>query len=253
MKNEQYSALAHVYDVLNSEVDYRGWAAFLDRAVKKHERVKTELVLDLACGTGAVTLPLAALGYDMTGVDRSEDMLAEARARAMAEGREDVLWLCQDMREFELYGTVDAAVCCLDSVNYLLRTEDIRRCFALVHNYLIPDGIFIFDVNTPHKFETVYADRAYVLEAEGVYCGWQNFYNPRSRVCDFCLDIFTENGDGTYTRTQECQRERAYSHRTLEKLLKESGFELLERVSGFDFAPAEESDERWFYIARAKK
>lgn len=253
MKHEQYSALARVYDALNSEVDYCGWAAFLDRAIRRHERVRTSLVLDLACGTGAVTLPMAELGYDMTGVDLSGDMLAEARTRAMEEGHGEILWLCQDMREFELYGTVDATVCCLDSVNYLTRTEDVRRCFRLVHNYLIPDGVFIFDVNTPHKFETVYAERSYVLEAEGVYCGWQNFYNPKTHTCDFCLDIFTENEDGTYTRTEETQRERAYSHRTVEKLLRECGFELLERVSDFDFTPATDGDERWFYIARAKK
>ena len=250
---EQYSALARVYDVLNSGVDYREWAAFLDRTIRQYATVPTELVLDLACGTGAVTLPLAELGYDMTGVDLSADMLAVARERAMEAGRGDILWLCQDMRAFELYGTVDAAVCCLDSINYLLKTEDIRRCFSLVHNYLVPDGIFIFDVNTPYKFETVYADRSYVLEAEGVYCGWQNFYNPKTRICDFCLDIFAENEDGTYTRTEECQRERAYSHKTVQKLLADTGFELLARVSDFDQTPATETDERWFYVARAKK
>lgn len=253
MKNEQYSALARVYDVLNSEVDYRGWAAFLDRAIRQYQSTETALVLDLACGTGAVTLPLAELGYDMTGIDLSADMLAVARERAAEAGRGDILWLCQDMRSFELYGTVDATVCCLDSLNYLLTTEDLRKTLRLVHNYLIPDGVFIFDLNTPYKFEEVYGDRSYVLEAEGVYCGWQNFYNPKSRICDFCLDIFTEEEDGSYTRTSESQRERAYSPRTVEKLLRECGFELLARVGDFDFTPACDRDERHFYIARAKK
>ena len=253
MKNEQYSALARVYDALNSEVDYGGWASFLDTAIKKHGTIKTELVLDLACGTGAVTLPMAELGYDMTGVDLSPDMLTVARERAAEEGRSEILWLCQDMRDFELYGTVDAVVCCLDSINYLTKTEDVRKCFSLVHNYLAPNGLFLFDVNTPHKFETVYADHTYVLEADGIYCGWQNDYNATRRTCDFCLDIFSENEDGTYTRTEEIQRERAYSHRTLAKLLSECGFELIDRVSDFDFTPAAETDDRWFYVARAKK
>ena len=157
------------------------------------------------------------------------------------------------MRDFELYGTVDAVVCCLDSINYLTKTEDVRKCFSLVHNYLAPDGLFLFDVNTPHKFETVYADHTYVLEADGIYCGWQNDYNATRRTCDFCLDIFSENEDGTYTRTEEIQRERAYSHRTIAKLLSESGFELIDRVGDFEFTPATETDDRWFYVARAKK
>ena len=253
MSARQYSALARVYDALNAEVDYEGWAAFLDRAIRRYERTRTSLVLDLACGTGAVTLPLAALGYQMTGVDLSEEMLSVARERAAEVGRGEILWLCQDMRAFELYGTVDATVCCLDSLNYLTRTEDVRACLSLIRNYLIPDGVLIFDVNTPSKFASVYGDRSYILESDGVYCGWQNFYNPKSRTCDFYLDIFTENEDGTYTRTEEVQRERAYSHRTLAKLLGECGFELLDRVSDFDFTPAADGDERWFYIARAKK
>lgn len=253
MKNEQYSALARVYDALNSEVDYPAWADFLSRAIRKYERTETSLVLDLACGTGKITFELEKLGYDMTGIDLSEEMLAVAREQAYRTGKNDILWLCQDMTEFELYGTVDATVCCLDSLNYLLKTADLARCFALVHNYLIPDGIFLFDVNSPRKFETVYGENAYVLEADGIYCGWQNRYHPKTKICDFCLDIFEEQADGSYERTSELQRERAYSDKTIRKLLADAGFEMLEWVSDFAFTPATDSDDRWFYAARAKK
>ena len=253
MKNEQYSALAKVYDALNSEVDYAAWAAFLARMIREHQSADTSLVLDLACGTGRITFELERLGYDMTGIDLSEDMLAVARERALEEGKNGILWLCQDMTDFELYGTVDATVCCLDSLNYLLKTEDLARCFSLVHNYLIPDGIFLFDVNTPHKFKTVYGDNAYILEADGIYCGWQNVYHPKTGICDFHLDIFEEQEDGSYERTFEHQRERAYSDRTLRRLLADAGFEILACVSDFDLTPATDEDDRWFYVARAKK
>ena len=150
---EGYHAIAGVYDRLNQELNYEAWADFFEQCFDRFLEEKPTLVLDLACGTGRMTRTLARRGYDMIGVDGSEDMLSEAYAAS--EG-EPILYLRQDMRSFELYGTVGAVVSCLDSINYLLTEDDLCKTFRLVHNYLDPDGLFIFDVNSPYKFENIY-------------------------------------------------------------------------------------------------
>ena len=248
--NRPYSALAECYDRLNAHIDYTGWAKALSERLRGLGVPDGALVLDLACGTGNVTLPLAALGYDMIGVDISPDMLNAARQK---NGADQVLWLCQDMRAFELYGTVGAVVCCLDSVNYLTGKIGLRKCFSLVHNYLDPDGIFLFDVNSPYKFKHIYGDQQYVLDAEGVYCGWKNFYDEESGLCDFELSIFSEREDGSWHRFDENQRERCWSVKTLSSLLTACGFEILSVSSDLSGTPVEETSARIFFACRAIK
>ena len=210
-----------------------------------------------------MSLELAKRGYDMTGVDYSPEMLDIARDAAEREGLSDkMLWLLQDMRELELYGTVGAAVCCLDSLNYLLCEEDLKRVFSLVHNYLDPNGLFLFDMNTPYKFSEVYGDNAYILEDEiavgeegscAVFCGWQNEFHPDTQICDFYLSVFRENEDGGYDRSDEHQQERCYSWETVEKLLRDCGFDLLGVWRNFEECEPTETTERWYVAARAVK
>ena len=129
----------------------------------------------------------------MVGVDRSEEMLAEAKCAAEKTPHgEEVLWLEQDMTSFDLFGTVDATVCSLDCINHLTKKQDLASCLALVHNFLVPDGLFLFDVNTPYKFENIYSDRAYLLEDDGVLCAWQNDYHRRSKLCRFYISLFIQ-------------------------------------------------------------
>ena len=187
---EGYSAIAGVYDKLNKDIDYSGWADFFETCFEKYLGARPELVLDLACGTGRMTRELSARGYDMIGIDGSADMLGEA----YSQGGEGILYLLQDMREFELYGTVGATVCCLDSLNYLLDAKDLKKTFSLVHNYSDPDALFMFDMNTPHKFERVYLQG----KAEGLLLvlggtpqfledprrGLFSYEALRSRLCD---------------------------------------------------------------------
>lgn len=250
-----YDLIAPIYDGINEELDYSAWADFIEKIIKRHyTKGAPELVLDLGCGTGRMTLELAERGYDMTGVDYSVEMLDAARERAAkASLGEKILWLCQDMREFELYGTVDVTVSCLDSINHLTRPADLKKCFSLVHNYLIPDGLFIFDVNGKAKFETVYADRSYVMEGEDSFCIWQNYYNPRSRLCDFYITLFKERVDGSYDRYDEEQRERMYTIRALKAMLLECGFEFLGAYSDFDFSEATDCDQRIYLVAKCIK
>ena len=257
---EGYEAIARVYDKLNAEIDYTSWASFFEECFDRYLPHRPELVLDLACGTGRMTLELAARGYDMIGVDGSADMLGEALLQN--DGRYSILWLQQDMRSFELYGTVGAVTCCLDSLNYLLTPEDLAKCFATTHNYLDPDGLFLFDMNTPYKFEHVYGNNAYVLEDEivwedgeksAIYCGWQNTYHPESLLCDFDLSLFEEDTDGRYRRSDEHQVERCYDLKTVKSLLQKAGFELLGVWGGFDFSEPRPDCERWYFAARAIK
>ncbi len=261
---EGYNAIARVYDLLNAEIDYTAWADFVEACFSRYQKEKPQLVLDLACGTGSMTLELASRGYDMIGVDGSAEMLNVGFERN--NGQHSILWLLQDMRTFELYGTVSAVTCCLDSLNYLLSPKDLEQTLRCVHNYLDPDGLFLFDMNTPYKFQTVYADNAYVLEDElvwdagtdhedraAVFCGWQNHYDPSNRICDFYLTLFCEDADGRYRREEEHQQERCYSVEELTALLEKTGFELLGLWSDYAFSPATEKTERWYFCARAKK
>ncbi len=249
-----YSAIAGVYDRLNKDIDYGAWADMIENCFSRFGAPRPEIILDLACGTGRMTRELAKRGYDMIGVDGSSDMLGEA----YMEGTEGILYLLQDMREFELYGTVGATLCCLDSLNYLLEPKDLAKTFSLVHNYSDPDALFIFDMNTPYKFENTYSNNAYVLEDEtedgrAIYCGWQNFYDSETKICDFYLSVFEEDEDGAYYRSDEQQKERCYTKDEIIKALSDTGFELVDVFGGYDMSKPDEKCERWYFVARAKK
>jgi len=252
--SEGYTAIAKVYEKLNKQVPYKRYADFIEACFDRFMTEKPSLILDLACGTGKLTRELAKRSYDMTGVDGSAEMLSEAiKKKSMS----DILYLQQDLTDFELYGTVDATVCTLDSLNYLLDDGELDKCFHLVHNYLIPNGLFIFDMNSPYKFENVYSDNSYILEdavgGKEIYCGWQNFYDKKSKLCDFFLTLFNENKDGSYERSEEHQTERCYSLYEVEKALENNHLELIGVYSDFNFNEINNKTERWYFVARAKK
>lgn len=247
-----YDLLAPFYDAINADIDYVKWADFIEDILKKECRSRPELVLDLGCGTGKMTLELAKRGYDMTGIDYSPEMLDIARSAAEKSG-DDVLWLCQDMREFELYGTVDAAVCCLDCINHLEKISDVKKCFSLVHNYLIPDGIFIFDINGRYKFENVYADNTYAMEEDGGFCVWENYYDEKSKICDFYITLFEECADGRYNRHEETQSEKMYTLAEMKNALEKTGMEFLYAFGDFDFSPGSDECERIYIVAKCRK
>lgn len=247
-----YDLLAPFYNAINADIDYSEWADFIEKILKKECKARPELVLDLGCGTGKMTLELARRGYDMTGIDYSFEMLDIARNEAEKEGH-DVLWLCQDMREFELYGTVDAAVCCLDCINHLEETEDLEKCFSLVHNYLIPNGIFIFDINGKYKFENIYADNTFAMEEEGGLCVWENYYDSDSRLCDFYITLFKEGDDGRYDRYDETQTERMYTVAEIKSALEKCNMEFMYALGDFNFTPGSDECERIYIVAKCRK
>ncbi len=249
-----YDLIAPIYDKINGSIDYVKWADFIEKTVKKEYSGTPELWLDLGCGTGRMTLELLRRGYDMTGVDASPEMLDAARCAALEAGLSDkLLLLCQDMRSFELYGTVDVTVSCLDCINHLLTPKDLKACFSLVHNYLSPDGLFIFDINGKHKFENVYSDRAYIMEEDGAVLLWQNDYNPKTKLCGFYITLMQECSDGRYERYDELGRERMYTLLSVKRALLDCGFEFIGAYSDFEFKEGTDEDERIYIAARCKK
>jgi len=247
-----YDLLAPYYNAINADIDYSKWADFIEVIFKKECKTRPELVLDLGCGTGKMTLELAKRGYDMTGIDYSPEMLDIARDEA-EKMMYDILWLCQDMCEFELYGTVDAVVCCLDCINHLDDESDLDKCFDLVHNYLIPDGVFIFDINGRYKFENIYADNTYAMEEEGGVCVWENYYDSNSRICDFYITLFKECDDGRYERYDETQSEKMYTLGEIKTALEKNNLELLHAFGDFDLSPGNDDCERIYIVAKCRK
>ena len=250
---EQYSNLAKCYDRLNSSFDYEALARFLASEIRENQKADTSLVLDLACGTGKLTLLLRELGFDMTGVDLSEEMLMVARDTCDQKGINNILWLNQDMTDFELYGTVDACVCTLDSLNYLTSLDNLKKCLLLVKNYLIPDGVFVFDLNTPYRFEMIYGNNSYILEDKDTLLAWQNHYSKRSKICSFYLSIFERQSDDSYIRYDEIQREKCYSMKQIKSLLKELDFEIINVYGDTQKSPVTEESEKWYFTVRNKK
>ena len=249
--NGGYEALAPVYDRLNRDVDYTAWAEFIKENFRRFSALPHEpsLLLDIGCGTGSMTLALADAGYDMTALDLSEDMLSVAAERARKENK-SILFLQEDMTDFELYGTVDGVVCALDGINHLTDTGLLIDCFTTVARYLNPGGLFCFDVNTPHKFKTQYADNDYLLEQDGAVCCWSNRLSAKGNICDFYLTVFEEQENGLYKRTDGVQRERCYSKRTLEKCIREAGLEVVSFTDSFNFTEPVKDALRWYFTCR---
>lgn len=249
-----YGPLANVYDRLNSDIDYKSWADFIEACFIKFAHNRPEIILDLGCGTGRMTYEMVSRGYDMIGVDNSTEMLSVAVERR--EKSENPLFLLQDMRSFELYGSVGAVISCLDSINYLTDDGDLHRCLFNVVNYLEPGGVFLFDINTPYKFEHIFGNNSYILEDEDdkdnscIYCGWQNFYNTETRLCDFYLTIFEETEDGKYSRSDEQQTERCYTMQEICESLAEVGLEFCGVWGDINFGNIKEDSERWYIVAR---
>lgn len=243
-----YEVFAQVYDALTRNVDYPARAAYLDKLIRRYGN-GGEIVLDLACGTGSLTVELEKLGYDMIGVDKSGAMLMQAQEKAMRLGK-SILFLCQGMEELDLYGTVDAAVCMLDSVNHVTEEALLQRAFDRVALFLHPEGVFVFDVNTAYKGREVLGDNAFVYDCDEAFCAWQNHWVEDTLTTQVTLDFFLPLEDGCYERVGEEFEERVYPQETLEEMLGNSGLRI-EAVFGEDsFAPPGEREQRLIYVVK---
>ena len=240
-----YEFLAPSYDALTADVDYARWADYLEKHFARRG-IPGKRVLDLACGTGSLTLELCRRGYEMTGVDFSGDMLALAEEKCREAGYSP-RFFCQGMERLTLPGEVDACVCCLDSVNYVLQPEKLRRAFARVHRSLAPGGVFIFDADTPEKLESM-DGQVFLDETETEYCVWRGEYSPKRRVCSFWMDIFRKEGQ-LWRRGEELHQEYAYTMDELESYLKEAGFVSVKRYGELSRCAPREGEQRIFFVA----
>ena len=242
-----YANFAYIYDRLMSDVDYSRWADHIQGIFRKYS-FSPRLVLDLGCGTGSLCLELTKRGYEMIGIDSSADMLSCARNKFEAEGF-DVLLINQDMTDFELYGTVDAIVCTMDSINYVTDSESVVRLFKLVRNYLNPGGLFIFDVNTLYKLKNILGNNVFYSTEDDIAYIWQNRFNSKKRTCEFELTFFVKNGE-LYTRFEETHVEKAFTQEEIEKFIDGSGLRLLDVFDDLSFEKPSEKSERIFFICR---
>ncbi|MFA9381383.1 MAG: class I SAM-dependent methyltransferase [Acetanaerobacterium sp.] len=242
-----YHIFAKYYDQLTADVGYIQRAAYFDSLLARHGN-GGRLLLDLACGTGSLTVALAQRGYDMIGVDGSYEMLS----RAMEKSPENlgIQYLCQTMQGLDMYGTVDACVCALDSINHVTSEKSLSRSFARVALFLDPDGVFLFDANTPSKHENTLADNTFVYDYGDVYCVWQNSYHQSSRTTTIRLDFFEHRQTGEYTRSTEQFEERAYTLAELSAMLLSAGLEIVACYGDDSLDPIKDDTQRMIIAAK---
>ncbi len=244
---EAYTGFAEVYDIFMDNVPYKQWSQYLISLLKEYG-IEDGLVCELGCGTGKMTELLSAEGYDMIGIDSSSEMLSIAMKNREVDN--NILYLCQDMREMELYGTVKAVVSVCDSMNYLLSEEDLLTTFRLVNNYLDPGGIFIFDMNTKYKYSVLLGDRTICENRESCSFIWENYYDEEDCINDYELTLFVQEEEDLFRRFEEVHYQRAYDVDTVKELLTESGLELLGVFDAFTKEPPTKKSERLYFVAR---
>lgn len=251
---EAYTGFARVYDIFMDNVPYGEWGRYLYSLLREYG-VGSGLVLDLGCGTGAMTEILAGYGYDMIGVDNSEDMLEIALEKKMQSGY-DILYLLQDMREFELYGTVRAVVSVCDSVNYITDPDELSEVFRLVNNYLDPGGIFIFDFNTEYKYREILGEQTIAEDRGECSFIWDNCYYEEERINEYDLTLFIRDEAAShadselYRKYQETHFQRGYTLDEVRGLIARSGLEFVAAYDAFTKEEPGEKSERVYVIAR---
>ncbi len=249
-KMSSYETLAGCYDAFTQDVDYSRWADYLTELFLEFD-TQVDQILDLACGTGSLSVILAERGYEVIGVDASEDMLAVAQSKAWQVQGIPPMFLNQTMEELDLYGTVDAAVCCLDSLNYLTEYEALKAAFGRLRFFVRPGGLFIFDVNTKAKFEKL-DGCAFLRDNSDYFCAWSAQYSSSEKLCTFFYDIFRKNGT-MWSRSQEEHVERAHSKEEIEAALSSAGFTLEAEFGELSLQPPKTDEQRIFYVARRNR
>lgn len=275
---EAYTDFASVYDTFMDETPYEEWAEFIHGLIKEYgisepvvqvsaedKRCKADedniskteildseknLVLDLGCGTGTLTELLAQKGYDMIGVDFSQEMLNVAMAKKEKSGSE-ILYLCQDMRELDLYSTIGTVISVCDSVNYLLEEEEVIETFRLVNNYLYPGGLFVFDFNTLYKYEQVIGDTTIAENREDCSFIWDNYYHEEECINEYDLTIFIKEAqDDLFRKFSETHYQRGYTLEEMKSYVKQAGLQFVKAIDAETHEAPTEVSERIYIVAR---
>lgn len=246
---EAYTSFAKVYDTFMDNVPYEEWAEYLAELLREYD-IEDGLVLDLGCGTGSLTEILATKGYDMIGADGSAEMLEIAMEKKAQSGH-DILYLLQDMREFELYGTVRAVVSVCDCVNYITDEKELEQVFRLVNNYLDPEGIFIFDFNTEYKYKEILGEQTIAEDREDCSFIWDNYYYEDESMNEYELTLFIKEQDSNlYRKYQEMHYQKAYTLDAMRELVEWSGLEFVTAYDAYTRKAPTETSERICVVAR---
>lgn len=247
---EAYTGFAEVYDIFMDNVPYEEWTEYLCGLLGEYG-IWDGLVLELGCGTGNLTARLAEKGYDMIGIDAAPEMLETAMDKKREKGY-DILYLLQDMREFELYGTVRAVVSACDSINYITEPDELEQVFCLVNNYLDPSGIFVFDFNTEYKYRELLGNQTIAEDREESSFIWDNYYDEEERINEYELTLFIREEDGRYRKYQEAHFQRAYTLKEIRELIEKSGMEFIAAYDAYTKNPPHGKSERISVAARER-
>lgn len=241
-----YGIFASFYDRLMQDFRYDIYAGHLRDIIVKH-CPDASIVADIACGTGSIAKLLSEYGYEVIGVDKSEEMLSVAREKTQG----DVLFVHQDICELDMFGTYDAAVCTMDSLNHIENENLLEKAFEKISLFMNKNGVFIFDMNTLYKHEKVLAENTFVFDYDDLYCVWQNYFNKDDASVDIELDFFFAQND-MYERYSEDFSEYYYSYDTVRRILGKTGFEIIDALDARTFENAKTDSERVLYIVRKK-
>lgn len=248
---DNYTGFASVYDMSMEHIPYDKWANHIDNILEQHG-IGKGLVLELGCGTGSMTRKMADKGYDMIGIDYSEEMLSIARQRS-EDKEEGILYLCQDMREFELYGTVAAIICVCDSINYMLNEEDLSKVFNLASNYLDPGGLFIFDMDTEYLYKEVLGDNTTYMNHEAGYFIWENNFYQDDMINEVNLTLFIKEADSElYRKHEETHVRKAYNIDTIKGLLDEADLDFVAAYHELTNEEPKHNSERIYIVAKER-
>lgn len=245
---EQYAVLASYYDRIMEDIDYEAWCDFYESCFSENQ-IAPKKILDLACGTGSITVPLAQRGYALTGIDLSAEMLALAQDKSDT-AKVKIRLSEQNIAQFQAGIGFDAVICSFDGINYLTSPRNVQSCFLCVSEALSDDGVFIFDISTPYKYENILADNAFVYEYDDLFLSWQNYFDKRSGLCDFYLTFFVKTENGCWKRYDETQCQRKYTPTRLENMLNEAGLAVVKKVADTDFSPLTDDSDRCFFICK---
>lgn len=236
---EAYTGLAKVYDEFMEDVPYEEWFSYIHDILLEYQ-IEDGLLLDLGCGTGKLTRMFRDQGYDMIGVDSSYEMLLEARE----EDSEGILYLNQDMREFELYGTIRAIFSVCDCINYILEEEEVVTVFKLVNNYLDPKGLFIFDFNTTHKYRDIIGDTTIAENGNNASFIWENEFDSETEINSYALTIFMKTEENLYQKIEEEHFQRGYTLSQMKEMIQRAGLKFIKAFDTDTKMDAAEESER---------
>lgn len=246
---EQYSEFAFVYDELMDEVDYDSWVKYLEDIIDR-EGVKVKNVLELACGTGNITIPLAKKHYDIAGIDISYEMLGVAREKAEKDGLELVL-LEQDITELDFdIEDLDCILCACDGFNYIIDDNDLRSVFQKTYKLLKDKGLFIFDISSYYKLSQVLGNNMYGENREDITYMWQNYFYEEDNTLDMDLAFFIKDEDGKYNKFEEEHQQRAYTQQEIFNHLKDTGFSEIKIYGDFTFEEPTNTSQRIFFVCK---